>query len=105
MKFAVSLADAVLAGHDKRVQGYDTRHDLILDSVTLPQFRMRWLEDDDRKSRAFLIRSLYTCSLLYEQLHVVQQQQLDLQHGSDDVHEASLHAESDDCLTLGVRHA
>ena len=59
---------------------------------------MRWLEDDDRKKRAR--------RLVYEQLYVVQQQQLDLQLGSDDKHEASLYAESDDdCFALVVRYA
>jgi len=82
------IADAALAGLNKRFQGYDTRHDLILASVTLPQFRIRWLEDDDKKSQAR--------NLLYEQLRVVQQQQqLDLQLVSNDNQE-SVRAESDD---------
>lgn len=87
LKLAIPLADAVLAGLNKRFQDYDTRHDLILASVTLPQFRMRWLEDDDKKSQAR--------NLLYEQLRVVQQQELDLQLVSNDDQESG-RAESDD---------
>ena len=90
LKLAISLADAVLAGLNKRFQGYDTRHDLILAIVTLPQFRMRWLEDDDKKSQARTL--LYE---QYEQLRVVQQQELDLQLVSNDNQESG-HAESDD---------
>ena len=90
---AILLADAVLAGFNKRFQDYDTRHDLILASVTLPQFQMRWLEDDDKKSQAR--------NLLYEQLRVVQQQELDLQLVSNDDQESGRAESDDDFFSFG----
>jgi hypothetical protein len=66
LKLATALANAVLAGLNSRFEGYDTRNDLILATVTLPQFRLRWLEDDQRKARGR--------SLLHEELRLLQQQ-------------------------------
>ena len=61
--------EAVLSGVSERFQGYDTRHDLVIASVTLPQFRLslRWLDDDEKKGQAR--------TLLYEQVRFVQLQQ------------------------------
>jgi len=67
LKLAAPLLDAVLSGVSERFQGYDTRHELIIASVTLPQFRLRWLDDDEKKGQAR--------TLLYEQVRFVQLQQ------------------------------
>jgi len=67
LKLAAPLLDAVLSGVSERFQGYDTRHDLIIASVTLPQFRLRWLMMMRKKGQAR--------TLLYEQVRFVQLQQ------------------------------
>ena len=41
-----SLVDALLDGLDTRFADYDESEDLIIASVTVPQFRLRWLNDD-----------------------------------------------------------
>jgi hypothetical protein len=43
----VPLVDAVLTGLDARFKDYDTRNELIIASVTLPQFRLKLLDDDE----------------------------------------------------------
>jgi hypothetical protein len=50
-----------------RFEGFDIRADALLSTVTLPQFRLRWLEDNDKKNQ---VRSL-----LHEQVRLVAQQQ------------------------------
>jgi len=62
LRLAAPLVDAILAGVAKRFAGYHDRHDLILASITLPQFRLRWLEESKRASCR---------SLLYEQAGTV----------------------------------
>jgi hypothetical protein len=86
LKLTVPLINAVLSGLDARFQGYDIRHDLIIASVTLPQFRMRWIEDNESKNQAR--------TLLYEQLQLNAAQQLAAD--SDDNCESSSQAASDD---------
>ena len=41
LKVAAPLVDAILAGLSKRFARYHERQDLILASITLPQFRLR----------------------------------------------------------------
>jgi len=78
LKYAGPLADAVLAGIAKRFTGFFDRSDLILASVTLPQFKLRWL-DDSGKERAR--------TLLYTYARTMQQQQLSANDSeSDDGH-------------------
>lgn len=86
LKLAAPLLTAVLSGLDKRFQGYDERHDLIIASVTLPQFRMRWIDNNDRKKIAR--------SLLYDELQAAKQQQQVTEPDTDDKHESG--AVSDD---------
>jgi hypothetical protein len=93
LKLAIPLVEAVLAGLNKRFKDYDIRHNLILASVTLPQFRLRWLEDDDKKSQAR--------NLLYEQLRIVQQQELDLQLVSNHNQESGRADSDDDFFSFG----
>jgi hypothetical protein len=66
LKYAGPLADAVLAGIAKRftASGFCDRSDLILASITLPKFKLRWL-DDSRKEQAR--------SLLYSFARTMQQ--------------------------------
>lgn len=59
------LVDALLDGLATRFAGYSEREDLIIASLTLPQFRLRWL-DDDRKGHAR--------TLLYQYVSSVEQQ-------------------------------
>jgi hypothetical protein len=80
LKYASPLADAVLAGIAKRftASGFFDRSDLILASITLPQFKLRWL-DDSRKEQAR--------SFLDSFARTMQQQQLSHNDsGSDDGH-------------------
>lgn len=88
LKMAVPLVEAVLKGLNQRFEGYDLQDDLIIASVTLPQFRLRWLDDDDKKSNARTI--------LYEHLRAVQQQQLDMQQQADYETQIPQQSESDD---------
>ena len=55
MKLTYPLVDAILAGLVTRFAEYSEREDLILASITLPQFRMWWL-DEVKKERT---RALY----------------------------------------------
>ena len=64
MKLADPLVDAILAGLVTRFAEYSEREDLILASITLPQFRMWWL-DEVKKERAR--------ALLYESVDRVEQ--------------------------------
>ena len=53
LKLASPLVDAVLTGIEKRFDEYFARDDLILASITHPEFRLRWLEKDTKaKDRA-----------------------------------------------------
>ena len=50
LKVAAPLVDAILTGLANRFAGYHERQDLILASITLPQFRLRWLDDSKKAS-------------------------------------------------------
>ena len=50
VKLTVPLIDAILS-MGTRFAGYSDRSELIIASVTLPQFRLRWL-DDAKKAAA-----------------------------------------------------
>ena len=60
LKLASPLVDALLTGVEKRFSGYLGRNDLILSSLTHPQFRLRWVEDTDLKetTRQLLMRAM-----------------------------------------------
>ena len=47
MMIAAPLADSLLKGIDKRFQGYFQCKDLILVSMTMPQFPTRWVESGE----------------------------------------------------------
>jgi len=49
VKLADPLDDTTLAGFVTRFVGYSEREDLILASITLPQFRLRWLDEVNKK--------------------------------------------------------
>ena len=61
LKYAGPLADAVLAGIAKRFSGFFDRSDLIMASITLPQFKLCWL-DDSGKEQA---RSTVCCVVMH----------------------------------------
>ena len=78
MKYAGPLADAVLAGIAKRFTGFFDRSDLIMASITLPQFKLCWLDDSGKEQAR---------SLLCSYARTMQQQQLsDNDSGSNDGH-------------------
>ena len=78
LKYAGPLADAVLAGIAKRFTGFFDRSDLIMASITLPQFKLCWLDDSGKEQARSLLRSY---------ARTMQQQQLsDNDSGSDDGH-------------------
>jgi len=62
LKVAGPFVDAILGGVAKRFEGYWDRQELVLASITLPQFRLRWL-DDGKKASA--------CSAVYERWRAV----------------------------------
>jgi hypothetical protein len=64
LKYACPLADAILSGITKRFSGFFYRSDLIMASIMLPQFKLRWL-DEAGKER--------TRSLLYSHVRALQQ--------------------------------
>ena len=55
LKYCTPLADALLQGVDTRFQGYMDRQDLVLASLTMPQFRLRWLPDEAARQTAKLL--------------------------------------------------
>jgi hypothetical protein len=57
LTYAGPLADAVLAGIDKRFTGFFDRSDLIMASITLPQFKLRWLDDGGKEQARSLLYS------------------------------------------------
>ena len=54
MKLADPLVDAILAGL-VTFAVYSESEDLILASITLPQFRRRWLDEVKKRTRACLV--------------------------------------------------
>ena len=59
MKLADPLVDAILGGLVTCFAGYSEHEDLILASITLPQFRLRWLDEVKReRTRALLYESV-----------------------------------------------
>jgi len=50
LKVAAALVDAVLQGLTTRFEGYSDRQELVLASITLPQFRLRWLDESNEAS-------------------------------------------------------
>ena len=90
---AVPLLESVLKGLNQRFEGYDHKDDFIIASVTLPQFWLRWLEDDDKKSHARTI--------LYEQVRAIQQQQQQ-QEGQHKT-ETQLSESDDDFFSFGTQ--
>lgn len=64
LKIAGLLVDAILDGINRRFEGFETCADELLSAVTLPQFRLHWLEDKKRNQ----VRSL-----LQEQVGLVAQ--------------------------------
>jgi len=58
------LIDAILSALGTRFAGYSDRSELIIASVTLPQFRLRWL-DDAKKAAAGSLMYEYVTAVLY----------------------------------------
>jgi hypothetical protein len=86
---AAPLAIAVLHGIDERFATYYSRSDLIIASVTLPQFRLRWIEDDVKKGQAR--------TMLYDLVRG-QGQQHEQQHNSQE----NVTDSDDDFFSFGV---
>lgn len=55
LKYASPLANAVLSGIAERFAGYFECTDLIVASVTLPQFKLRWLDDTGKEHARSLL--------------------------------------------------
>jgi hypothetical protein len=55
LKYARPLADAVQAGIAKRSTGFFDRSDLIMASITLPQFKIRWLDESGKEQARSLL--------------------------------------------------
>ena len=66
VKLADPLVDAILVGLVTRFAGYSEREDLILASVTLPQFRLRWLDEVKKRTRTWHMPSCRPTNLLTE---------------------------------------
>ncbi len=52
LKFAGPLADALLHGIDKRFGPLETKNDLVIASVSHPQFKLRWIQSDAERVQA-----------------------------------------------------
>ena len=52
VRYATPLAKAVMDGIEKRFGSWFNDDDLILATVTMPQFRLRWCTDDECKEKA-----------------------------------------------------
>lgn len=52
LKSAGPLADAILSGLNKRFGAFETKDDLIVASVSHPQFKLRWIQSDVTRVRA-----------------------------------------------------
>ena len=65
MKYAGPLADAVLAGIAKRFTGFFDRSDLIMASITLPQFKLCWLDDSGKEQAPSLLCSYARFGLVW----------------------------------------
>ena len=63
LKHAIPLVEALLTGIDRRFYGYSERYDLILASATLPQFKLRWLDDAGKEHARSLLYS-HVCNLV-----------------------------------------
>ena len=61
LQFAASLVDAVLSGVAKLFAGYRERNDLIIATVSVPQFKLRWLEEPDKERARSLLYSHASC--------------------------------------------
>jgi hypothetical protein len=57
LKYTGSLVHAVLAGIDKRFSVFFDRTNLIIVSVTLPRFKLRWLDDTSKERVRSLLNS------------------------------------------------
>jgi len=88
VKLTGPLIDAILSALGTRFAGYSDRSELIIASVTLPQFRLRWL-DDAKKAAAR--------SLMYEYATAVQQQTATTSQDTDNVCGSASH-EDDFCV-------
>ncbi len=55
LKYCAPLTTALLQGVETRFQGYMDRQDLILASLTMPQFQLRWLPDEASRQTAELL--------------------------------------------------
>ncbi|XP_071573305.1 uncharacterized protein [Temnothorax nylanderi] len=51
VKLVVPLVDALLKGIEARFDNLLQREDLILDSIVHPQFRLRWMDSEEKKLR------------------------------------------------------
>jgi len=76
VKLTGPLIDAILSALDTRFAGYSDRSELIIASVTLPQFKLRWV-DEAKKAAAR--------SLMYEYATAVQQQTATTSQDTDNV--------------------
>jgi len=92
VKLTGPLIDAILSALGTRFAGYGDRSELIIASVTLPQFTLRWL--DDAKKAA--VRSL-----MYEYATAVQQQTATTSQDTDNVCESA----SQEVTSSVLRHS
>lgn len=69
LQHAGPLVDAILAGLADRFNGYSERTELIIASVTLPQFKLRWLDDVGKENARSLLYSHVT-SLSNDNKHI-----------------------------------
>jgi len=51
VKLVVPVVDALLKGIDSRFDNLLQREDLILASIVHPQFRLRWMDSEEKKLR------------------------------------------------------
>ena len=52
LRYAVPLVKALVAGMEKRFDHLMDRDDLILASVTMPRFKLRWIKEDTKREYA-----------------------------------------------------
>ena len=94
VKLTGPLIDAILAAMETRFARYSERSELIVASVTLPQFRLRWL-DDAKKDEAR--------SLLYQYAITMQQQTVHMAQYSDTVSDSA--SQEDDFCCVDAQPA
>lgn len=52
LKSAGPLADAILSGLNKRFGAFEAKEDLLIASVSHPQFKLRWIQSEANRIHA-----------------------------------------------------